>query len=201
MTALIKPPSGLDELLARSVALHNHLCPRQILGARMGLLAGQALGMTVPRTDKKLMVLAETDGCFADGLLVATGCWLGRRTLRLLDHGKVAATFVEVRPGQAIRIAPHIDLRARVRAGRAEGVKRWDAYMDAYQTWDDQELFTVTPVRLTFDLAAVISVSGKRAICNACGEEIINEREVQHGEVVLCRDCAGEGYWQEKSTL
>ncbi|AZI45150.1 formylmethanofuran dehydrogenase (plasmid) [Deinococcus psychrotolerans] len=162
----------------------------------MGLLAGQALGMTVPRTDKKLMVLAETDGCFADGLSVVTGCWLGRRTLRLLDHGKVAATFVEVRTGQAVRIAPHTDLRTRVRAGRVDGEKRWDAYMNAYQTWNDQELFTVTPVRLTFDLAAVISVNGKRVLCNACGEEIINEREVRHGEVVLCRDCAGERYWQ-----
>ncbi|QFP77038.1 FmdE family protein [Deinococcus sp. AJ005] len=198
MSAILEPPPRLDELLARSVALHNHLCPRQILGARMGLLAGQALGMAVPRTDKKLMVLAETDGCFADGLSVATGCWLGRRTLRLVDHGKVAATFVEVRTGQAVRIAPHTDLRARVRAGRAEGVKRWDAYMDAYQTWEDQDLFTVMPIRLTLDLAAVISVNGKRAICDACGEEIINEREVRQEESVLCRDCAGQGYWQMK---
>lgn len=198
MTAVLEPAPRLDELLALSAALHRHLCPRQVLGARMGLLAGRALDMAVPRTDKKLMVLAETDGCFADGLSVATGCWLGRRTLRLLDHGKVAATFVEVRSGQAVRIAPRTDLRARVRAGRADGQKRWDAYMDAYQTWSDEALFTVTPVRLTLDLAAVISVNGKRAICGGCGEEIINEREVHRDGAVLCRDCAGEGYWQRK---
>jgi formylmethanofuran dehydrogenase subunit E len=164
----------------------------------MGLLAGQVLGMAVPRTDKKLMVLAETDGCFADGLSVATSCGLGRRMLRLLDHGKVAATFVEGRTGQAVRVAPHTDLRIRVRAGRLDGEKRWDAYMAAYQTWSEGELFTITPVRLTLDLAALISVNGKRATCDTCGEEIINEREVWRGKTVLCRDCAGEGYWEEK---
>ncbi|WP_328774711.1 FmdE family protein [Deinococcus aquaedulcis] len=197
MTAFPATDLGpLPALLAQSAALHRHLCPRQVLGARMGLLAGARLGLPFPRTDKRVLVFVETDGCFADGVSVASGCWLGRRTMRLVDHGKVAATFVDTRTGQAVRMAPRPDLRERVRAGRPEGQKRWDAYMAAYQSWPDDALFTVQPVTLTIDLAALISVAGKRAVCDTCGEEIINEREVRGETGVQCRACAGDTYWQ-----
>lgn len=186
----------LPALLAQSAALHRHLCPRQVLGVRLGLLAGAWLGLEFPRTDKRVVAFVETDGCFADGVSVASGCWLGRRTLRLVDHGKVAATFADTKTGQAVRLAPHPDLRARVLASRPQGQKRWHAYLEAYQTWPDEALFAVQPVRLTLDLAALVSVPGVRTTCAECGEEIINEREVTGpGGQPLCRSCAGERYW------
>lgn len=191
-------PPALDllpDLLRQSAARHGHLCPRQVLGARIGLLAGQWLGLPFPRTDKRVLVFVETDGCFADGVSVASGCWLGRRTMRLVDHGKVAATFVDTKTGRAVRIIPRTDLRTRVREGRPEGQKRWDAYLAAYQSWSDEELFTVRPVELTLDLAALISVAGKRTVCDVCGEEIVNEREVVGPQGTRCRACAGERYW------
>ncbi|MDL2344456.1 FmdE family protein [Deinococcus sp. MIMF12] len=198
MTAPVSPAPRLErlpELLEQSAALHRHLCPRQVLGARTGLMAGEWLGLEFPRTDKRVLVFVETDGCFADGVSVASGCWLGRRTLRLVDHGKVAATFVDTRTGRAVRISPRPDLRSRVREGRPEGQKRWDAYMAAYQTWPDEALFNVQPVRLTLDLAALISVAGVRTVCDRCREEIINGREITSSGETLCRDCAGERYW------
>ncbi|HZY41747.1 MAG TPA: FmdE family protein, partial [Anaerolineae bacterium] len=73
----------LKELLQQSAAMHQHLCPRQVLGARLGLLAGFELGLTVPQSDKRLLAIVETDGCFADGIAVATGCTVGHRTLRV----------------------------------------------------------------------------------------------------------------------
>lgn len=190
------PPDRLPALLEQSAALHRHLCPRQVLGARIGLRAGEWLGLEFPRSDKQVLVFVETDGCFADGVSVASGCWLGRRTMRLVDHGKVAATFVDTKTGRAVRIAPRPDLRSRVREGRPDGQKRWDAYLAAYQTWPDEALLTVQPVRLTLDLAALISVAGVRTVCDRCGEEIINGREVTSPGETLCRDCAGERYWE-----
>jgi formylmethanofuran dehydrogenase subunit E len=86
---------ALNQLLDRSAELHNHLCPRQVLGVRIGMYAGELLGLELPQTDKRLYTFVETDGCFADGVSVAAGCWLGRRTMRLMDYGKVAAVFVD----------------------------------------------------------------------------------------------------------
>lgn len=195
MTQVLPLQPRLTELLAQSSALHDHLCPRQVLGARMGLLAGQLLELDFPRTDKSVLVLVETDGCFADGVSVASGCWLGRRTMRLIDHGKVAATFIDVRTEQAYRIIPRIDLRRRVREGRAEGQKRWHAYLEAYQTMPEEDLLDAREVEVTLDWRGLLSLPGKRAICTECGEEIVNGREVGQDGKTLCRACAGERYW------
>ncbi|MFC3859911.1 FmdE family protein [Deinococcus antarcticus] len=189
-------PSPLEVLLAQSSALHDHLCPRQILGVRSALAAAGALELEFPRTDKRVLVFVETDGCYADGVSVASGCWLGRRTMRLMDFGKIAATFVDTKTGQAVRVFPQTDLRQRVRDSRPEGQKRYQAYLEAYQTLPDEQLLTVQDVQLTPDLNAIISVHGKRAVCDKCGEEIINEREVVQGGQVLCLSCAGQGYYR-----
>jgi hypothetical protein len=126
----------------------------------MGRYAGKLLGLELPQTKKQLYVLSETDGCFADGVSVATGCWMGRRTMRLLDEGKVAATFVDTADSRAIRIRP--SLRSRVLASRyAPGAQsRWHAYLEAYQVMPDDELLEVRPATLTIDLEGLISRPG-----------------------------------------
>jgi formylmethanofuran dehydrogenase subunit E len=78
MTTSLSPDSApLAALLQQSAALHRHLCPRQVLGVRMGLYAAELLGLALPQSDKRLFTIVETDGCFADGVSVATGCTLG----------------------------------------------------------------------------------------------------------------------------
>ena len=186
----------LADLLEQSAALHRHLCPRQVLGARMGLYAGELLGIELPQCDKRLFTLVETDGCFADGVAVATGCWLGRRTLRLVDYGKVAATFVDRQRGRAVRIWPDPEARAHALEYAPAVGGRWYAYLEAYQMMPTAELLQAREVQLTISLAKLISRPGVRARCDACGEEIINEREISCGQRRLCRSCAGEGYYR-----
>jgi formylmethanofuran dehydrogenase subunit E len=185
----------LDSLLEQSAALHNHLCPRQVLGVRMGFYAGRLLRLELPQTSKRLYTFIETDGCFADGISVATGCWLGHRTLRLMDYGKVAATFVDSENGRAMRIRPHP--LARVRSGNyfPNGQSRWHAQLEAYQIMPDTELFEAQEVNLNLSLLALISRSGVRVTCTSCGEEILNERELMMNGQPMCRSCAGESYW------
>ena len=70
----------IKELLGQTTTLHHHLCPRQVFGVRLGLCGANALGLDAPRRDKRLVVFMETDGCGADGVSVATGCWVERYT-------------------------------------------------------------------------------------------------------------------------
>jgi formylmethanofuran dehydrogenase subunit E len=97
--------SDLSELLKQSSARHDHLCPRQVLGVRMGLAGLAAIGVAAPLAHKDALVFIETDGCFADGIEVATGATVGHRTLRVLDYGKTGATFANTKTGQTIRQA------------------------------------------------------------------------------------------------
>ncbi|HEY4688916.1 MAG TPA: FmdE family protein [Anaerolineae bacterium] len=186
---------ALTELLNASAELHRHLCPRQVLGVRMGLLAGDALGLTLPQADKRLLTIVETDGCFADGISAATGCWIGRRTLRVEDFGKVAATFVDASTGRAIRIRPRPKARSAAHAFAPEARNRWEAQLLGYQRMPDTALLRVQPVQLRMSIDQLISRPGVKAICQVCGEEIINEREIVHEGTVLCRACAGRGYY------
>jgi len=187
--------AALTRLLEVSSARHTHLCPRQVLGARIGLAGASALGLDLPRRDKRLLVILETDGCFADGIEAATGCTVGHRTLRIEDYGKIAATFVDVETERTLRIAPQPDLRHRA-FSYADGESRhYFAQLQAYQSMPDDELLNIQPVTLTTPIQEIVSRAGVRVNCDACGEEIINEREViLHGRV-LCRACGWGGYY------
>lgn len=185
----------LEALLKASAQLHHHLCPRQVLGVRMGMFAGPVLGLDLPQNDKRLLTIVETDGCTIDGIAVATGCWVGRRTMRIEDYGKVAATFVDTLTCQAVRIAPRRDVRRCAREYAPEARTKWDAQLLGYQRMPAEELLSVQAVQLNTPLARIISRAGCKAICDICGEEIMNEREIVREGTTLCKSCAGQGYY------
>jgi formylmethanofuran dehydrogenase subunit E len=187
--------STFEELLQRSAALHQHLCPRQVLGIRMGLAAGRWLEIDVPQKDKRLLTIVETDGCGADGIAVATGCSMGRRTMYFYDFGKVAATFVDTHTGRAVRIVPSAITRKRAKDYAPQAESRWHAYLLGYQRMPDEELLDIREVSLTISIAELLSKDGYRVSCDICGEEIINEREILREGSTLCRSCAGKCYY------
>ncbi len=188
----------LHTLLDASARRHNHrLCPRQILGVRIGLMGVATLGLSPDDIARKhLLVIAETDGCFVDGLAVATGCEVGRRTLRVEDFGKVAATFVDTQTETALRIAPAPGVRDKARTYPSIEPGQYQAQMRAYQSMPDEELLVVQMVRLVRPVRDITSRPGLRVNCDSCGEEVMNARELACDERVLCQACAGNGYYR-----
>lgn len=185
----------LPTLLTQVAARHRHLCPRQVLGVRVGLAGAAALDLLIPRRDRRLLVICETDGCFADGIEVATGVSIGRRTLHLVDYGKVAATLVDVATGRAVRLSPHLDVRERAWDYAPGERRRYFAQLRGYQRMPDAELLRVEPVALVEPLERLLSRPGLRVTCGRCGEEITNQREVWRDDQWLCRACAGTAYY------
>jgi formylmethanofuran dehydrogenase subunit E len=186
----------LSDYLERSSQDHSHLCPRQILGVRIGLAGLSALGFTTPPDKKQILIIAETDGCFVDGIGAATNCAIGHRTLRVEDYGKVAATFIDTHTERAVRIAPVLDVRQRAYAYAPEESRHYFAQMKAYQIMPDEELLAITEVQLAISIKEIISRPGIRVNCDVCGEEIMNEREIKQQGQTLCRACAGSSYYQ-----
>lgn len=202
-------PNGqlLTALLNESAARHQHLCPRQVLGIRIGLAGLRVLGLIdevyQPRFQnqgKRLLTIVETDGCGADGVAVATDCVVGRRTLRVFDYGKVAATLVDTLSGRAVRVAPSLRARTLSSQYAPSASNPWHGYLQAYQIMPDGALLQIQPVELTLSLAEILSKPGLRVVCQRCGEEIMNEREVSLDGAVLCRACAGEAYYRRSPT-
>lgn len=188
--------ASLQNLLDASASRHSHLCPRQVLGVRLGLAGAARIGLSAPRTDKRLLVISETDGCFVDGIEVAAGVSVGHRTLRIEDFGKTAATFVDVCTGLALRVEPVANLRDRAVEYALDEPRHYFAQMQAYQVMPEEAMFTFQSVILTTPLEAILSKPKMRVNCAICGAEIMNEREIMRAGQPLCRACAGPVYYR-----
>jgi formylmethanofuran dehydrogenase subunit E len=187
---------ALVPLLKKSSMHHRHLCPRQILGVRIGLAGMSALGFTEAPLKKRLLVISEMDGCFVDGIIAATGCTVGHRTLRVEDYGKVAATFIDTQRERAVRVSPVPGLRERACIYAPHESRPYFAQMQAYQMMPVNEMLNVQEVTLINSVKWIISRPGIRVDCDVCGEEITNQREIHCAGLTLCHACAGNGYYQ-----
>jgi len=183
-------PFDLERCLERLAGLHPRLCPRQVLGARIGQWAGELLGLALPSSDKLMLATVEIDGCFADGVSVATGCWLGRRTLRFVDHGKVAATFIDLQTCRAVRIWPNPQARGLAEQYVPDAPDRWHAQLEGYRVMPAAELLASRSVTIKLPFSAGLNAASERVRCGACGEEVMNRRQVIRAGLVVCRACA-----------
>ena len=175
---------------------HGHLCPRQVLGVRMGFLAAQLLELELPQKNKRLLTIVETDGCFVSGVEVSTGCAMSRRTLRMIDYGKVAATFIDTETENAVRIVPHPESRENAQKYAPDERSRWHSYLEAYQHMPPELLFVYEYVQLTRSLSRLISHSKYRVKCELCGEEILNQREFVSEGHTFCKACVVDTYYK-----
>lgn len=186
----------IERACADSASQHQRLCPRQVLGVRMGLAVGNALDLALPRDDKRLLLFAETDGCVLDGIAAATGCTAGHRTLRVVDYGRVALTGVDLETRRAVRVAPRAGVRDLATAYAREATSRYEAQLVGYQRVPELLLLTITPVRLTLDLEALLGRAGVRVDCARCGEEVLNGRETPVLGEPICPACLGPAYYE-----
>ena len=185
-------------LLDEAVTFHGHLCAGQIIGVRIAMLGLRELGIADPkgRDRKKLIVFVEIDRCATDAIMTVTGCRVGRRNMKLIDHGKMAATFIDSETMQAVRIVSVADAREKA-ARRYPELDKNEAQQMAYKEMADADLFTVQDV--TVDLRPE-DLPGRplgHEICGDCGEIVLDLREIRLGEKVLCQRCAGKDRYFE----
>jgi formylmethanofuran dehydrogenase subunit E len=188
----------LDELLAECSRLHGHMCAGQLLGARMAVLGCRLVGISDPRgaDRKKLIVWVEIDRCMADAVGAVTGVRLGKRSLKYLDYGKVAATFLNTETGEAVRVVALEESRALADARYPEIESKKERQLRAYREAADEELFEVERVEVEYGEMDMPGRPRSRVTCERCGEGVNDGREVRSGDSVLCRPCASGGYYR-----
>jgi len=190
LAALAQTPVG--PYLESLGQIHRVICPRQVLGVRIALLACRWLDVPYPQDDKRTLILTEIDGCFVDGLSVVSGCSLGHRTMRLEDLGKIAATVVDTRSERAVRVWPRAGVRVAACAYAPGENRRWYAQRLGYARMPDAELLSLRPVAIPPQLEDLRGPWNTRALCARCGEEIFQTRELVIEGSVVCRACATE---------
>jgi len=188
---------SLDEYLRDAEQAHGHLCAGQILGVRMAMLGLEKLEIDDPQgaDRKRLITFVEIDRCATDAVMVVTGCRLGKRALKFRDWGKVAATFVDVSSGRAVRIAAKESSKALAKQMHPEIPEKNRQQMQAYREMKPDDLFDVQWVTVELPPEEFPGFKGERIVCSQCGEGINFRREIVRDGKVLCRACAGESYY------
>jgi formylmethanofuran dehydrogenase subunit E len=192
-------PSGrtFEELLHESARTHGHLCPGQVLGVRMSILGLRAIGINDPKGSdrKKLIVFIEMDRCAADAVQSVTGCSLGKRSMKFMDYGKMAATFLNLKTGMAVRVVAREDARDRAKECFPRGEDKYAVQQEAYKIMAEKDLFDVMEVTVAIKSEDMPGRPLRRVQCDSCGEQVQDMREiVRHGRT-LCRPCAEGGYY------
>ena len=188
----------LDEYLREAEQAHGHLCAGQVLGVRLAMAGLARLGIDDPRGQhrKRLVTFVEIDRCATDAIALVTGCRLGKRALKFRDWGKMAATFVDLESGRAVRIAALESSKPRARSLHPEIENKNQQQMLAYREMPDDELFDVQWVRVELPPEEFPGYKAERVVCEQCGEGINFRREVHREGRALCRACAGDSYYQ-----
>lgn len=187
----------LDELIEQAAKAHGHLCPGQILGLRMGILGCRLVGVDDPKKEKSLIVCVEIDRCATDAVSVATGCRLGKKTLKFFDYGKVAATFINTKTGCAYRVVARESSRALADELFSHLPTKKERQMAAYKSLPEDLLFSYEPVRVVLPPEDLPGQPRSRVFCARCGEGINDRREVVVDGENLCRACAGSAYYEK----
>lgn len=187
-----------EGLLAECKTLHGHICPGQLLGVRMAQLGCSLTRVVDPRdTDRKsLFVWVEIDRCVTDAIGAVTGVRLGKRSLKYMDYGKVAATFLNLSENISYRIVAKDESRGLADSLFPEIESKKERQMLAYRSASDEELFKVEKVQVVLKESELPGRPKRRVACEECGEGVNDGRDSLDAlGRTLCRACAFGTYY------
>jgi formylmethanofuran dehydrogenase subunit E len=190
---------SFQELLLSSAKEHGHLCPGQVIGVRLAMLGCRLIGLDNPRDlsqIKNLIVYVEMDRCAADAVAHVTGTKLGRRSLKFVDYGIMAATFVNMETDKAYRVVSKEEARdlAPIYAHEVSG--KVQQQLLAYQRMPDSVLFTVQKAEVHVSEFDLPGPTRAKATCAFCGQVVRDKREVVVDGMTLCRPCGHGAYYK-----
>jgi formylmethanofuran dehydrogenase subunit E len=180
--------SDFEVYLKKAGDFHGHVCAGIALGTRISLAAMKTLGLKPGVKNKNLIVYTEIDRCMTDAVQTITGCSLGHRSLKYVDYGKFAATFVNLDTGRAVRatVMEHFSNEDSIE----ETLKKLARIPDS-------ELVTLQEVIVNIPETDLPGPPKNKAVCASCGERIVDGRGVNEGNKTLCRACAHGKYYSE----
>lgn len=185
-----------ETLLTRSTQMHGHLCPGQVIGVRMAMLGCRLIGIDDPQAEiKKLIVFVEIDRCASDAIAAVTGCKLGRRSLKFVDNGIMAATFLNLETGRAYRLSATERSRKLASTYAPDINNLREKQLKAYRVMPIAELFRIQEVRVDLKRLDFPGPTRRKVVCAICGETVRDGKEVRIDGRLCCRSCAGDTYF------
>ena len=188
-----------ETLLEGSAQTHGHLCPGQVVGVRIAMEGCRLIGLDNPRElpqIKKLLVYVEIDRCATDAIGFVTGVRLGRRSLKFVDNGIMAATFVNLETRKAFSIVSTERSRDLVAKYAPEISDKHAQQLEAYKRMDVDDLFDIQEVTVDVPACDMPGPTRFKQTCAVCGQVVRDKREVMKNNAIQCRPCAVGTYYR-----
>lgn len=197
---------SFDKEFEKAKEFHGHACVGLVLGSRIAVAGKRRLGIKDSSKTRDLVVFVEIDRCMADAVQAITHCSLGKRSLKYVDYGKFAATFVDTSENKAVRISVKEKARSWARQyGEKQGLikkgelldrkKEMDVMIEAYMKIPEKELLDIRQVNVNIPKWDLPGLPQRKVMCTVCGERIFDGREKIKDGRILCRPCAEEAYY------
>lgn len=188
---------SFEKLLAESTKIHGHICAGQVIGVRMSILGLSLIGIIEPKTKdrKKLYIFVEIDRCATDAIQSVTGCSLGKRSMKWVDNGVMAATFVNLETRKSVRITALEESRELSKKYCHNITDKYARQLEAYKVMPDDELFKIEQVEVAIPQEDLPGKPLSRIQCQSCGEWVQDKREIEQEGILLCRGCARGRYY------
>ena len=178
-----------DLLINKAREFHGGICPGIVLGTRATIAGMRELGMNVFEKSRDLVVYVEIDRCMADAVQALTGCSLGHRTLKYLPYGKFAATFVDIRTGEAARIS----IIEKPSSNQAQ--TDMNEIVATLSEAPEAGLLRIERVKVTIPEEDLPGLPKHKETCSVCGEQILDLKETHVGDAPACKNCASGSYY------
>ncbi|MBC7098512.1 formylmethanofuran dehydrogenase [Candidatus Bipolaricaulota bacterium] len=176
-----------DILLEKAKKFHGGMCPGIVIGTRMTIAGLRELGMNPFKKNHELIVYAEIDRCLTDAIQAITGVTLGHRTLKYMDYGKFAATFLNMHTSEALRVS--------VSSFEQKQEKNNSEIINELLKIPENELLKIQKVKVKMSKLDMPGKPKSRVICSRCGEHILDGKEVIINKETLCKGCANNPYY------
>ncbi|MDH4319532.1 MAG: FmdE family protein [Desulfobulbaceae bacterium] len=188
---------SFETLFKESTKIHGHICPGQVIGVRLAILGLRKIGIDDPKgaDRKKVYVFVELDRCATDAIQSVTGCSMGKRSLRFIDNGVMAATFVNLETGDAVRVTALEESREASKKYCPEIFDKRQRQLEAYKIMPEEELYKVERVRVNIPECDMPGGPMSRVQCQVCSDWVQNKREIRRDGRILCRSCAEGRYY------
>ena len=140
---------------------------------------------------KQLIIFIEMDRCTGYAVAYVTNAKLGRRSLKFMDYGIMAATFLNLENGQAFRVISTEESRDLALMYAPLETDKRAAQLAAYRIMPDSVLFRVQEVQVDLTPFDLPGPTRRKVTCVQCGQVVRDNREVFKDGLPYCRPCAG----------
>jgi len=170
----------------------------------MAMLGCRLVGLDDPTSHdqiKKLIVYVEMDRCAGDAVAHVTGAKLGRRSLKFLDYGIMAATFVNLETNKAFRVISTEEARDLACQYVPDISEKYKQQLEAYKRMPDSVLFRVQQVEVVLSEFDLPGPTRRKVSCSRCGQVVRDHREIVQNGDALCKPCAHGAYFKDPKEI